>query len=67
MFDGSGPAGGPCWTDCNNNNEAYAFHGGINYCLFADGSVRPLRQSIPMTMFTALVTRDMGEAIGPLD
>jgi prepilin-type N-terminal cleavage/methylation domain-containing protein/prepilin-type processing-associated H-X9-DG protein len=62
-FDGSGPAGGPCWTNCNNNNEAYAFHEGGNNCLFADGSVRFLRQSIPMTTFTALVTRSMGEVV----
>jgi prepilin-type N-terminal cleavage/methylation domain-containing protein len=61
-FDGANTRG-PCWTNCNNNNEAFAFHTGINNCLFADGTVRPLRQSLTITQFAQLITRNQGEVV----
>ena len=37
--------GGPCMINCNNNNEAYAFHTGGCLGVFGDGSVRFIRES----------------------
>ena len=61
-FDGANSRG-PCWTNCNNNNEAFSFHRGVNNCLFADGSVRALSQSLTITQFAQLVTRNLGEVV----
>jgi prepilin-type processing-associated H-X9-DG protein len=45
----------------DGTSQIYAFHtGGVN-ALFADGSVRFLRQAIGMETLVALVTRDGGE------
>jgi prepilin-type N-terminal cleavage/methylation domain-containing protein/prepilin-type processing-associated H-X9-DG protein len=56
-----------CGLDCaapmnrKNDNEPYSFHsGGIN-AVFADGSVRFIRDSIPLLTFAALCTRAAGE------
>ena len=54
---------GPCWTNCNNNNEPFSFHTGIDNCLFGDGSVRALRQSITIGQFARLLTRAGGEVV----
>jgi hypothetical protein len=56
---------GPCWTNCNNNNEPFSFHPGINNNLFADGSVRALRQSLTIAQYAQLVTRNLGEVVAP--
>lgn len=61
-FDGL-TTGGPCWTNCNNNNEAYSFHSGGNNTLFADGSVRFLRSTLTVAQFTAMVTMSYGEVV----
>jgi prepilin-type processing-associated H-X9-DG protein len=43
------------------SSQIYGFHtGGVNG-LFADGSVRFLRQSIPIRTLAALVTRNAGD------
>ena len=67
-FDGgndtqTGIPRGPCWTNCNNNNEPFSFHTGINNSLFGDGSVRALRQSLTIGQYARIVTRNMGEVV----
>jgi prepilin-type N-terminal cleavage/methylation domain-containing protein len=61
--DGSNTSGGPCWTNCNNNNEAYSFHLGGNMCVYGDGSVRFLRDTLPVATFAALISRALGEVV----
>src|SRR5262245_25046079 len=61
-FDGL-VTGGPCWTNCNNNNEAYSFHTGGNNTLFADGSVRFLNANLNVAVFCSMVSKDYGEVI----
>ena len=47
----------------NVSGDIYSFHtGGANVC-FADGSVRFLRDSIPITVLAALVTKGGGEVV----
>jgi prepilin-type processing-associated H-X9-DG protein len=54
-------APGPCPVNCTNNNEAFGFHpGGVNV-LFADGSVRFVRDGIDIRAFVKLVTASGGE------
>lgn len=54
---------GPCAINCNNSFEIYGFHsGGANVAL-ADGSVRFLRDSMPIKTLAALCTRAAGEVI----
>ncbi len=60
---GANTSGGPCWTNCNNNNEAYSFHTGGNMCVFGDGSVRFLRDSLSIVVFCNMVTRAGGEIV----
>jgi prepilin-type N-terminal cleavage/methylation domain-containing protein len=55
--------GGPCWANCNNNNEAYSFHTGGVMCVYGDGSVRFLRDSLPIAVFATLITRAGGEVV----
>jgi prepilin-type N-terminal cleavage/methylation domain-containing protein len=55
--------GGPCWTNCNNNNEAYSFHTGGNMCLFGDGSVRFLRDTLTVRTFSQMVSKSQGEVV----
>jgi prepilin-type N-terminal cleavage/methylation domain-containing protein/prepilin-type processing-associated H-X9-DG protein len=58
--------GGPCVINCNNNNEAYAFHtGGCNF-LMGDGSVHFAGQSMSPTVIAILTTRSGGE-VNPAD
>jgi prepilin-type N-terminal cleavage/methylation domain-containing protein len=69
-FDGgndaqTGVPRGPCWTNCNNNNEPFSFHTGVNNNLFADGSVRALRQNLTIRQYAQLVTRNLGEVVSP--
>jgi prepilin-type N-terminal cleavage/methylation domain-containing protein/prepilin-type processing-associated H-X9-DG protein len=58
--------GGPCVINCNNNNEAYAFHTGGCMFLFGDGSVRFVRDTMTPTTITILTTANGGD-IPPSD
>jgi prepilin-type N-terminal cleavage/methylation domain-containing protein/prepilin-type processing-associated H-X9-DG protein len=54
---------GPCFSSCTNNNEDYSFHpGGGNY-LFGDGSVRFIKNTLPIRIYVRLLTRDSGEVV----
>ena len=54
---------GPCFTNCYNGNEDYAFHpGGANY-LMGDGSVRFLKETMSVRLYVRLLTRSMGEVL----
>lgn len=59
------PFGGPAtcpWTnhDCGPNNEIFSFHSGGANCLFLDGHVKFIPETIPAFVVRALVTRDGG-------
>ena len=54
--DGSASPG-PCHTNCTNSNEVYSFHPGGAYHVFADGSVRFVRQTMNIRLFVKLLTR----------
>ncbi|WP_435007248.1 DUF1559 domain-containing protein [Tundrisphaera lichenicola] len=54
---------GPRFTNVYNGNEDYSFHpGGGNY-LMGDGSVRFLKETMPIRIYVRLLTRDMGEVL----
>ena len=60
--DGSA-SGGPCHTNCTNNNEVYSFHvGGANH-VFADGSVHFIKTSMDIRTFVKLLTRAGGDVV----
>lgn len=50
-------SGGPCHTNCTNNNEVYSFHLGGAHHVMGDGSVRFIRSSMDIRQFVKLVTR----------
>jgi prepilin-type processing-associated H-X9-DG protein len=54
---------GPCMINCSNFYSIYAFHPGGANAVFADGSVRFLRQSASATVVAALITRAGGEVV----
>jgi prepilin-type processing-associated H-X9-DG protein len=54
---------GPCPMNCTNNNEAFSFHPGSVQAVFADGSVRTLREQTAIAIYAALITRAGGEII----
>jgi prepilin-type N-terminal cleavage/methylation domain-containing protein/prepilin-type processing-associated H-X9-DG protein len=56
--------GGPCAVNCTNDWEIYAMHPGGANGLFADGSVRFLDASMPITVLGALCSRAGGEETG---
>jgi prepilin-type N-terminal cleavage/methylation domain-containing protein/prepilin-type processing-associated H-X9-DG protein len=59
--------GGPCTINCNNSMGVYAFHTGGANAVFADGSVRFLRQGMhPNTLF-GIVTCNGGEVLADSD
>ncbi|MCS6897096.1 MAG: DUF1559 domain-containing protein, partial [Nitrospira sp.] len=66
--EGCGPAGG-CVAAMNakNDNEPYSFHPGGGNFLFADGHVQFIRESIDLTHFAALCTKDAGEVVPSFD
>lgn len=56
-------SGGPCHTNCTNNNENYSFHSdGIN-AVFADGSVQFLRSGMSIRIMGRIITRAGGEVL----
>jgi len=57
------PAG--CHTNCTNNNEVYSFHGSGAIHVMADGSVRMIRASLPITIFFGLISASGGETASP--
>jgi prepilin-type N-terminal cleavage/methylation domain-containing protein len=66
MNNNANPTNGPStcpWTyhDCGPNNEWFSFHVGGAHACMADGSVRFIRDSIPLRTVYALGTRDGGE------
>jgi prepilin-type N-terminal cleavage/methylation domain-containing protein/prepilin-type processing-associated H-X9-DG protein len=61
-FAGDVP-GGPCAINCTNQWEVYSMHTGGANCLFCDGSVRFLNDSISITVFAAMVTRAGAEVV----
>lgn len=56
-------AGGPCTINCNNSQGVYAFHAGGANAVFADGSVRFMKQNLSPTTLFAMVTINGGEVI----
>jgi len=62
--EGCTPANGCSFTmNKKNDNEPYSFHSGGGNFLFADGSVRFIRETIDIQTFCALLTRAAGEAV----
>ncbi|MFO0937338.1 MAG: DUF1559 domain-containing protein [Gemmataceae bacterium] len=62
--DGSANKAGTSFMNVNNiNGDFYSFHtGGVN-CAFMDGSVRFLKDSMPITTMAALITKGGGEVV----
>src|SRR5262249_9744246 len=61
------PNGTGCtWAehDCGPNSEAFSFHGNGAHCIFVDGHVAYVRESVSHDVLTALCTRNnaTGEA-----
>jgi prepilin-type N-terminal cleavage/methylation domain-containing protein/prepilin-type processing-associated H-X9-DG protein len=65
-YDGTSRPG-PCAVNCTNNGETYSFHSGGANVLFADGSVRFLKQTINIRIMARLVTRAGGEVVSADD
>ena len=49
--------------NATNENEPYAFHPAGANVLFADGSVRFVRETVKLDVFAALCTRAAGEVV----
>jgi prepilin-type N-terminal cleavage/methylation domain-containing protein/prepilin-type processing-associated H-X9-DG protein len=62
--DGNASAGGSCAINCTNQWEVYSMHSGGANCLFGDGSVRFLKESLTYPMLAAMITRASGEVQG---
>jgi prepilin-type N-terminal cleavage/methylation domain-containing protein/prepilin-type processing-associated H-X9-DG protein len=64
MLEGCGPASG-CTSPMNkkNDNEPYSFHAGGSNCVFADGHVQFVRESVSLNTFAALCTRAAGDVV----
>ena len=63
--EGCGLANG-CTHPMNkrNDNEPYSFHPGGIHCLFADGHVQYVRESVDVLTFAAICTRSANEVVG---
>ncbi len=48
---------GPCAVNCSNNNEIYAFHPAGAHCLFGDGAVRLIAETIDIRIVGRMITR----------
>ncbi len=63
LDSGNGGGGGALPMNCTNSGEPYALHtAGINVAM-CDGSVRFVRESIPLSVFAASVTALGGESL----
>jgi prepilin-type processing-associated H-X9-DG protein len=62
-YNTEGSNGLPCHTNCDNDSEDYAFHPGGTNKLFADGSVRFIKDSMNFKVYTKLLTFKGGEII----
>jgi prepilin-type N-terminal cleavage/methylation domain-containing protein/prepilin-type processing-associated H-X9-DG protein len=49
--------------NATNWNEPYTFHAGGANVAFADGHVQFIRETVPLSVFAALCTRDAGEVV----
>ena len=58
---------GPCAINCTNDGEFYGFHPGGAHALFADGSVRWLKEGLSVRVLAALVTYAGGEVVSGAD
>lgn len=56
-------SGGPCASNCNNNNEIYSFHNGGANVVFGDGSTRFFKESISIAVVAAVTTKSNGETV----
>jgi prepilin-type processing-associated H-X9-DG protein len=56
-------SGGPCASNCNNNNEIYSFHNGGANVVFGDGSTRFFKESISVGVVAAATTKSNGEIV----
>ncbi len=64
----AGKATGTCVINCDNQQgDIYSFHASGANILFADGSVRFVRDSISVNTLAALVTKAGGEVVGAND
>jgi prepilin-type N-terminal cleavage/methylation domain-containing protein/prepilin-type processing-associated H-X9-DG protein len=54
---------GPCAINCTNFFEVYSFHSGGANILFADGSVRFLKEKMHVRVYARLLTRAGGEVV----
>ena len=63
----SGWRGGTCMINCTSDNEIYSFHVGGANALFADGSVRFLRDTLTVRVVAAFVTRNGAEVVSADD
>ncbi len=54
---------GPCAINCTNNGEVYSFHSRGANAVFADGSVRFLRDDMTIKVLAGLITRAGGEVV----
>jgi prepilin-type N-terminal cleavage/methylation domain-containing protein/prepilin-type processing-associated H-X9-DG protein len=59
----NGWRGGTCMVNCTSDNEIYAFHPGGANGLFADGSVRFMKETLSVPVIAAMVTRASGEVM----
>jgi prepilin-type N-terminal cleavage/methylation domain-containing protein/prepilin-type processing-associated H-X9-DG protein len=62
--EGCGPGGG-CTVPMNvkNDNEPYSFHEGGAFCLFADGHVQLVQETIDLRTFAGLCTMNGREVV----
>ena len=56
-------SGGPCASNCSNNNEIYSFHNGGANVVFGDGSTRFFKESISVGVVAAVTTKSNGEIV----
>ena len=59
----NGRRGGTCMVNCTSDDEIYAFHPGGANGLFADGSVRFLKDTLSVPIIAGLITRAGGEVL----
>ena len=62
-YDGNASSGGACAINCTNQWEIYSMHTGGANCLFADGSVRFLKESLTYPVLATMITRAGGEVV----